>query len=66
MSNENKPHKSDIIFKSIKTIIILAALFIAYLFALNGRYSVINDKYMIFFDNWTKTVIEITDIKTMH
>lgn len=66
MSNENKPHKSDIIFKSIKTIIILAALFLAYLFASNGRYMALNKDYMIFFDKWTKTVIEITDIKTMH
>lgn len=65
MSNENKPNRSDIVFKSIKTAIILAALFIAYLFALNGRYRVINDKYMIFFDKWTKTVIEITDVKRM-
>lgn len=57
MSNENKPHKSDIIFKSIKTIIILAALFIAFLFALNGRYK--SYDYDVHFDKWTKTILYI-------
>lgn len=61
MSNGNKPHISEIIFKSIKTLILFAALFIAYLFAINGRYHVHGEG--MYFDKWTKTIIFVDRIK---
>lgn len=41
----------------IKLLLILCALFIAYLFALNGRYTKLNADYAIFFDKWTNKII---------
>lgn len=63
MDKDRKVFWTDVIFKSIKLSILVFALFVAYLFASNGRYAAIDKDYMIFFDKWTETAIQITDIK---
>lgn len=45
----------------IKLLLIICALFIAYLFALNGRYTKIYNNEPVFFDKWRTRVIVIDD-----
>lgn len=60
-NNENKPHLSDAIFQTIKVLVLLFALLISFLFALNGRYHVHNEG--MYFDKWTKTIIFVDRVK---
>ena len=55
--NKNKPHSRILFFQAIKALFFVLALFVAYLFALNGRFIKIDDEY--YFDKWTKTMLEI-------
>lgn len=48
----------------IKILLIVLILIIAYLFALNGRYIQGDDEF-IYFDKWTKSILEITRYKTI-
>ena len=48
----------------IKILLIVLILIIAYLFALNGRYIQGDDEF-IYFDKWTKSILEITRYKTV-
>lgn len=57
MDKDSKVFRADVIFKSIKLLILLFALFIAFLFALNGRYK--SYDYDVHFDKWTKTILYI-------
>lgn len=55
--NQNKPHSRILFSQAIKILFLVLALFVVYLFALNGRYIKIDDEY--YFDKWTKTMLEI-------
>lgn len=55
MNNESKTNRFDTFYKSMKLLLAVAALFIAYLFALNGRY--VSDDHLIYhYDKWTNTI----------
>lgn len=41
--------------------LMVLALIVAYLFALNGRYVKLDDDY--YFDKWTKTMLEIQRVE---
>lgn len=56
-NNENKPHLRHAVFQTIKVLVLLFALLISFLFALNGRYYVHNEG--VYFDKWKKTIIFI-------
>lgn len=43
----------------IKLILIVIALCIAYLFALNGRYSKFDEEYFFMFDSWTNSMYQL-------
>lgn len=60
---QNKPDKRIIIVQTIKLLFFAFALIVAYLFALNGRYTKIDD--VLFFDKWKKTLVEITRYEEM-
>lgn len=53
----NKPFRATLITQTIKVLFFVFALIVAFLFALNGRYMMIDDEY--YFDKWTKTMLEI-------
>lgn len=55
---QNKPDRRIVIVQTIKLLFFAFALIVAYLFALNGRYTKIDD--VLFFDKWKKTLVEIT------
>lgn len=50
-----------IIYRVIKIILIVIALVILYLFALNGRYEKVYGP--VFFDKWGKVLIEVRNTK---
>lgn len=50
-----------IIYRVIKIILIVIALVILYLFALNGRYE--NIYGIVYFDKWEKVLIEVKRAK---
>lgn len=52
----NKPFSRLLISQTIKVILCLFALIVAYLFALNGRYSYTGG--LIYFDKWTNTMVK--------
>lgn len=56
-ANQNKPLARLHMNRMIKVSLLLFALIIALLFALNGRYIKVADEY--YFDKWTKTMLEI-------
>lgn len=56
MTLQKKPNIITIIAQIIKLFVVIIALIIAYLFALNGRYTKIYDD-SAFFDKWTKKII---------
>lgn len=60
-NNKNKPNLSDAIFQTTKALILIFALLISFLFALNGRYHVHNEG--MYFDKWTKTIIFVDRVK---
>ena len=64
MSTLNKPHTRISISHAITVLFITIALVIAYLFALNGRYIQGDDEF-IYFDKWTKSMLEINRYKTI-
>lgn len=51
------PHIS----KAIKVLLFVSALIVAFLFALNGRYSHVGG--LLYFDKWTKEIKEYEVIK---
>lgn len=56
--------KSSLLFsiaKTVKILIVALVLIIAYLFALNGRYTKIDDDF--YFDKWTQTLLIIEKYK---
>ena len=55
---QNKPDRRIVIVQTIKLLFFAFALIVAYLFALNGRYTKIDD--VLFFDKWKKTIVEIS------
>ena len=59
--NGNNPHLRHAIFQTIKALILIFALLISFLFALNGRYHVHNEG--MYFDKWTKTIIFVNRVK---
>lgn len=52
---ENKKDKVNI----FKAVVIVAALIIAYLFALNGRYHCNDGKVGLVYDKWTRTCLKL-------
>lgn len=56
-NSQNKPHRATIIIRTIKVSVLIFALIVAPLFALNGRYVEVGDYE--FLDKWTKTIIAI-------
>lgn len=60
---QNKPDRRIIIVQTIKLLFFAFALIVAYLFALNGRYTKIDD--VLFFDKWKKTIVEISKYEEM-
>lgn len=63
MNTPNKPHTRISISHAITVLFIAIALVIAYLFALNGRY--IQEDDGVYFDKWTKSIVEIVRYKTV-
>ena len=59
----NNKHYSVSVLQAIKVLLLVLALIVAYLFALNGRYIQVDDEY--YFDKWTKSMLEITRYKTV-
>ena len=59
--NENNPHLRHTFFQTIKVLILIFALLISFLFALNGRYH--THREGIYFDKWTKTIIFVDRAK---
>ena len=53
----NKPDRRNVFVWMIKVSFLVLALIVAYLFALNGRYTHIGGDE--FFDKWTKTILVI-------
>lgn len=53
----NKPDRRNVFVWMIKVSFLVLALIVAYLFALNGRYTHIGGDE--FFDKWTKTIIGV-------
>ena len=49
------------ILKVIKVLLFVSVLIVAFLFALNGRYSHVGD--LLYFDKWTKEIKEYEVIK---
>lgn len=54
-------NKHITISQNLKILFCICALIIAYLFALNGRYTKEDDEY--YFDKWTKTILVIGNYK---
>lgn len=46
--------------QTIKVLFIILALIVAFLFALNGRYAMIDEDY--YFDKWKKEVREVYEL----
>ena len=61
--NTNKPRRAILISKTIKVLLLVFVLIIAYLFALNGRF--IKQDSDVYFDKWTKTILVIDRYKTI-
>lgn len=57
----NKPHRSIQITQTIKVSFFVFVLIVAFLFALNGRYSHVGG--LLYFDKWTKEIKEYEVIK---
>lgn len=57
----NKSFSRLLITQTIKVLLLLLALIIAFLFALNGRYSHVGG--LLYFDKWTKEIKEYEVIK---
>lgn len=55
--NQDKPHTRIFVSQTIKVLFFVFALIIAFLFALNGRYT--KESADEYFDKWTKTIIII-------
>lgn len=55
--NQDKPHTRIFVSQTIKVLFFVFALIIAFLFALNGRYMVVNEDYIL--DKWKKEVIDM-------
>lgn len=55
----NKPDRRIIIVQTIKLLFFAFALIVAYLFALNGRYTKIDD--VAFFDKWKNKIIVLDE-----
>lgn len=53
----NKPHTRIFVSQTIKVLFFVFALIIAFLFALNGRYMVVDEGYIL--DKWKKEVIDM-------
>lgn len=60
---QNKPDRRIVIVQTIKLLFFAFALIVAYLFALNGLYTKIDD--VLFFDKWKKTIVEISKYEEM-
>lgn len=61
--HKNKPHRSIQITQTIKVLLFVFALIVAFLFALNGRYMSVKTGF--YFDKWTKTLLEVERINTI-
>ena len=60
----NSQHKWMLMVRTfVMTVFLAIALCIAYLFALNGRY--IQEDDGVYFDKWTKSIVEIVRYKTV-
>lgn len=59
MSQDN-PHTRISASQTIKVLFFVLALIVAFLFALNGRYMMIDDDY--YFDKWKKEVRSVESI----
>lgn len=59
----NKPHTRISTSQAIKVLFVILAFIIAFLFALNGRYTKVSADE--FFDKWTKTIIGIDRYETI-
>lgn len=53
-------NKQTIILQVLKIFICICALILAYLFALNGRYMMIDDNYYL--DKWKKEVRSVDEL----
>lgn len=53
----NKPDRHSLITRAIKVLLLVFALIVAYLFALNGRYMMIDEN--VYFDKWHKKLIDV-------
>lgn len=53
----NKTDKRSHIASAIKVLFLVFALIVAYLFALNGRYMMIDEN--VYFDKWHKKLIDV-------
>lgn len=51
------------VLQVLKILFCICALILAYLFALNGRYTKEDDEY--YFDKWTKTILVIENYKAV-
>lgn len=56
-----KPSTRISVSQTIKALFLILTLIVAFLFALNGRYMMIDDEY--YFDKWTKTMLWIESEK---
>ncbi len=65
IQENNKTDRKTRIIWSIKALFLMLALIVAYLFALNGRYAPIDEDYDLYFDKWTKTILEIERYDTV-
>lgn len=59
----NDSHKNTLVSGIVKGVFLVIALVIAYLFALNGRY--IQEDDGVYFDKWTKSIVDIVRYKTI-
>lgn len=59
--NSNKRFTRTQITQTIKVLVFVFALIVAFLFALNGRYMKVSDYEL--FDKWTKTIILIEKLE---
>lgn len=55
--NQDKSHTRIFVSQTIKVLFFVFALIIAFLFALNGRYMVVDEDFIL--DKWKKEVIDM-------
>ena len=60
MTGTNNPHTRITASQAIKALFLVLALIVASLFALNGRYMMIDEDY--YFDKWKKEVRSVDEL----